>query len=116
MSLRQYGPGKYTLVIDSLVDSDVLNGLAAESLGDVNDFGFYALIETTCVQTGVLIEEEREFLASHPWAILSENSDGFVTVTYYVDENNARIAWGIVESQYSAFLDPVCAGFEDGEV
>lgn len=49
---------------------------------------------------GLLDEREREYLPTIAGAILREDSDGFVAVSYYKDMDKLDRAWGKIEAEF----------------
>jgi hypothetical protein len=63
-----------------------LDSQHSEELGDVHGFNYYALFRKDMV-------------------ILTENSDGFVTLKQYDDPEPLENAWESIESDYAEWLD-----------
>jgi hypothetical protein len=76
----------------------VLEGGADEELGESESFGSYALL------TGLDGSELGGDIGDTKAAILSENSQGFVSGEYYDSAEEAREAWEEIESEYDEFM------------
>jgi hypothetical protein len=109
---RSYGPGKFDSMVDSFLWGATMDGGADEELGESEGFGWYGLMvgdilkdaERGAAENGdALTEEERDELRGTKAVILSENSQGFVGVDYYDNEDDAREAWKKLEDEYADF-------------
>src|SRR6266567_2283118 len=89
--IRGYGPGKFSSVIDSY-SYDASTDSGGETIGDVSEMGEAATpIEVDVARYEELAREngdeltpaEREYLGNHPYAIVFEDSQGFVSVEYF---------------------------------
>lgn len=107
--IRPYGPGKFNTILDAYVWNVSVDGGTDEECGDVSEVGRWAglmrngstifrdhdpLLET-------LNEDEQNQLTSSVGVILEEDSQGFVYVTYYDDEETLESDWATLESQLS---------------
>lgn len=117
--LRRYpDPGKYEggLVIDEYLHRVSLNG-SDEELGESEDFGWYGLFK---VEKGDLAQdiaevmeedkekltkEEESFLRNVVGAIICENSQGFVDVTWFTNKRTRDEAWKKLEEDYEEFQE-----------
>jgi hypothetical protein len=106
--LTQYGPGKFSLMVDALAYSASMDG-CGEEVGDVDTFGHYCLVTggkflDTLPDSGIgsddLSEEDRAFVQAQDSAIVHTDSQGFVSVDWFTDEREARARWSTIESDY----------------
>lgn len=106
---RSYGPGKF----DSMVDS-FLWGEGDEEVGDVEGPGYFILLTgdlVTVAEAGAaeqgeeLNEDERAELAESKGVIMSEDSQGFVSATYYDTAAEARKEWKGIEEEVGGFYE-----------
>jgi hypothetical protein len=99
--IRPYGPGKFSTILDSYVYSVSLDGGCDDEIGDVAETGaWYGLMRngsTIFRDHDPLLEslndDEQEKLTSCAGVILSEDSNGFVTVAYYDTDQQLDKAW-----------------------
>ena len=99
---RPYGPGKFDTMLDAAVYDASLNGLD-EEMGEADGFGWYGLMRAPLLdirEQDALTPEEEEFLVEQVGAIVSEDSQGFVTVTYYETTYDLDQAWAEVADAY----------------
>ena len=108
--IRRYGPGKFDTIIDGYVYDTTLDGCCDEA-GDAQGPGWYALVplgdgetlksirEAAAEQGDQLTTAEEEQILNHAGAIVSENDQGFVGVTYYDSEEELDEAWAEVEEE-----------------
>lgn len=109
--LREYdSPGKFEggLVIDEYVYSITLDG-ADQEAGDISEMGWWAgLLEGDLVE-GVLsairdnddpplLNDERKFLDRAAGAIVEEDDQGFISVTYYATATKLNQAWENIQA------------------
>lgn len=102
--LRRYGPGKFDLWVDSYVYGLSLDGSCDEEMGEADGPGWYGLIRGVPLaepiepldEAATLEPAEVEFLRNQAGVILSENSDGFVSVDYFERDSDLMAAWGEV--------------------
>jgi hypothetical protein len=111
--IRRYPhPGKYEggLIIDTYVDS----GSYDEDIGESDTTGFYGLLRGISVDEiwkeakadgEELTKEEVEFLESQAGAIIYEDSQGFITVSYYDDESELNESWNQIVDEISEALE-----------
>lgn len=112
-------PGKFSSPLDEYVYQLSLDG-GNEELGDVQGFGYYARLDSITFEdvvraaTDVGEDEhsarkawEREFKGTQlrfkdfiPAAILHEDSQGFVGVTYFTSDRDADKAWDKLVEEY----------------
>lgn len=91
------GEPKLTEVLWNLV----LEGSADEELGESEDFGAYALF---------LHLKRSEFpgnIGDTKAAIVFENSQGFVSGTFYDSVSEARDAWDEIAAEYDQFMNEI---------
>jgi hypothetical protein len=115
MALRRYEhPGKFEggLIIDEYVHAASLDG-GCETVGSDDGGESYTSVDgplsdiTPADEHGAprLTEGELSFLASQAGAIIYEDSQGFVSVTYYADEESYLIAWNRLVDAYATEYD-----------
>ena len=115
--IRRDGPGKFDTIIDGYVHGLTLDG-CAEQAGDVSYGGHYSAVDLgpealrslhkEASEAGDrLTTEEEQLIAGSAGAIVREDGQGFVDVTYYDEEEEYRKAWGKVED--------ACAAYEEDE-
>ena len=93
MGIRSYGPGKFDTILDCHIYQASLDGCDEET-GSAVDMGvWYGLLRGRVKVSEKLTEEEAKLLNTSVGIILSENSDGFVTVEYYSDREELDAAW-----------------------
>jgi len=104
------GPGKFRTDLDSDIYELSLEGGPDEELGDAQDFGWYGLmsdgqsIVDDLRGLGVELDDEGyEFLKDKAGCILNEDSQGFVTVTYYDTTKELEKAWQDLEDEAEEF-------------
>ena len=111
--IRPYGPGKFSTVLDSYVYSVSLDGGCDEEEGDVSECGaWYGIMRngrTIFRNHDPLLETlntaEQDQLTSSAGVILREDSNGFVSVTYYDTDESLETAWAqIVDELYPLVL------------
>ena len=118
MTIRGYGPGKFSTILDSYVYALAGEGWESESLGEAEDFGYYGMvdlgpealerIEKIASEEGDTLTEEEMGMIEYSWgAIYSEDSQGFVDVDYINTEANIKKAWDDLEEEYEAFMEEV---------
>lgn len=106
--IRSYGPGKFNTLIDEAVHGLSLEG-TDEELSE-EGFGYRALLRADTLAEAVpfaktpLNPEEVEFLTNQIGAILTETSDGHITVDYYEDQEGLTAAWAQVREDFDAFV------------
>ena len=113
--IRSYGPGKFDTILDSYVYALNLDGWEEESLGESEGFGYYGrlllgqeavdyvLKELKGAFKPTLTAEEKKVLSDSAGAIVSENDQGFVGVTYYKNKKVLDKAWARLEKDYEEF-------------
>jgi hypothetical protein len=104
--IRPYGPGKFSTILDSYVYSVSLDGGCDEEAGDSSEGCWYGLMRNGRTifrdhdpMLESLNDDEREKLTSCAGVILSEDSQGFVYVTYYNTTAELDAAWRQVEQE-----------------
>ena len=104
--IRPYGPGKFSTILDSYVYSVSLDGGADEECGSVDGGTWYGLMRngrTIFRDHDPLLESlneaEQEQLTASAGVIVSEDSQGFVSVEYFETEKDLDAAWAEVEAE-----------------
>ena len=107
-TIRPYGPGKFSTILDEYVYQVSLDGGCDEEIGSVDEGGWFGLMRSgrtifrdhdPLLET--LNEAEREKLTSCAGVILSEDSNGFVYVDYYETEADLDAAWNTFVSKHA---------------
>jgi hypothetical protein len=107
-SLRMYGPGKYTLLVDAFVDR---TSLVSEETGDVETTNHFALVDGPFHAFDYdegeerLTLEEENFLRSIAGAIVETTSDGFTVVLYYQTRAELMRDWADRVERVNAFYE-----------
>ena len=105
-TIRSYGPGKFSTILDSYVYSASLDGGCDMETGDFSTTGWYGLMRhgrtifrdhDPMLET--LNETEREKLTTCAGVILFEDSNGFVSITYYDTEEKLDAVWAQIEKE-----------------
>ena len=100
------GPGKFSTELDALLYSASLDGGPDEQCGESDTGGWYGLMRKPGQRIGQACEEsykraltpdERRLLIASPAAIIAEDSNGFVYVTWYETEAEAMSDWADLE-------------------
>jgi hypothetical protein len=115
MTLRPYPhPGKFEggLLIDEHVYAASLHG-CGETVGGDDGGESYTSVDGPLTDirptdehgTPLLNDHEISFLASQAGAIIYEDSQGFVFVTYYEDEESYLVAWNRLVDAYATEYD-----------
>jgi hypothetical protein len=99
--IRPYGPGKFNTILDAYVWSVSLDGGCDDETGDVVETGvWYGMMRNGRTifrdhdpHLESLNDDEREKLTACAGVILSEDSNGFVTITYYDTDEGLDNAW-----------------------
>lgn len=121
--LTPYGsPGKFEggSAIDQVAHDVTLDG-AAEELGEADGFGWYGKIEGAIEATDEQIrnydlsQDDIDYLAAVAGAIVSEDSNGFVSVEWYTSRGNLERAWRRLEREYEKWSEEAEGEGEDGE-
>lgn len=101
--IRPYGPGKFNTILDSYVYSMSLDG-TDEELGESDSFGWYGMLTGPITPRNAMMPKlnsaELTLLATCAGIILSENSQGFVTVEYYDDLETFNKEWTGLEKAW----------------
>ena len=103
--------GKFNTVIDGYVYSLSLDGCDNEA-GDVATTNYYctvrlgregakAILDEAARDSDALTLEEAKFIRSHYGAILEENNDGFVSVSYFKTKAALDKKWQTIEAVVS---------------
>jgi hypothetical protein len=108
-NIRRYGSGKFSTILDSYVYSVSLDGGCDEEAGDVSEHGeWYGIMrngQTIFRDHDPLLEtltaDEQEKLTASSGVILREDSQGFVTVTYYDNTEPLELAWSQIVGNFS---------------
>lgn len=119
VDIHSHNPGKFSSPLDEYVYRLSLDG-GNEELGDVEGFGYYARLDSITFEDVVRAATdsgedehsarkawEREFKGTQlrfkdfiPAAILHEDSQGFVGVTYFASDRDADKAWNKLVEEY----------------
>lgn len=99
--IRPYGPGKFNTILDSYVYSVSLDGGCDDETGDVAESGLWCgmmrnghtIFRDHDPSLESLNDDEREKLTSCAGVILHEDSNGFVSVSYYATDEELDAAW-----------------------
>jgi hypothetical protein len=106
--IRPYGPGKFSTILDSYVYSVSLDGDCDEEEGSVSECGaWYGIMRngrTIFRDHDPLLETlntaEQDQLTSSAGVILHEDSNGFVSVTYYDTDESLETAWSQIMDEF----------------
>lgn len=99
--IRNYGPGKFDTMLDAYVYKLSLHGCDDEC-GESDTTGWHGILRGIQVDgafcdvgaSADVNEDEKQFLREHSaGAIVSEDSQGFVTVEYFDNEDKREKAW-----------------------
>jgi len=109
--IRPYGPGKFSTILDAYVYSVSLEGSCDAEAGDVQENGhWYGLMRhghtiwsDADQDREALNETEQEYLRACAGAILAEDSQGFVYVTYFDAMEALDAAWEAIEAEISEY-------------
>lgn len=119
-SIRPYGPGKFSTILDSYVYGVTLNGGCDDELGDVGGFGWFGLMRNgrTIFQDHdpsleTLNSAEQDQLTSCAGVIVSEDSQGFVHVEYFDTDEHLTKRWEVLCKQAQQFEDESNDGQDD---
>jgi hypothetical protein len=104
--IRAYGPGKFNTILDAYVYAVSLEGGCNDETGDVSETGrWYGLMRSGRSifrnhdpMLAALNEAEHEMLTSSAGVILSEDSQGFVSVDYYDTPKELDAAWAALQT------------------
>ena len=105
-TIRPYGPGKFSTVLDSYVYSVSLDGGCDEESSDGGEWsGVMRNGRTIFRDHDPLLETlntaEQEKLTSSAGVILREDSSGFVYVTYYDTADSLELAWSQIVDEFT---------------
>ena len=115
--IRPYGPGKFDTILDAYVYDVSLDGGCDEELGESDSFGWYGLMradksfagdvrrEAERNQDQDLTEGEWLLLTGTAGVILSEDSQGFVSVEYFDTQAELETAWMELEKAYAETIE-----------
>lgn len=102
-NIRSYGPGKFSTILDAYVYDVSLDGGCDEELGSVDESGWYGLMRNGFKDHDPLLEtlneDEQAQLTECAGVILSEDSQGFVSVDYYDTDEALNAAWAEIEQE-----------------
>jgi hypothetical protein len=105
-TIRPYGPGKFNTMLDAYVYSVSLDGGCDAETGDANSTGWYGLMRhgrsifrDHDPMLESLNEAEQEKLTTCAGVILFEDSNGFVSITYYDTEEKLDAVWAQIEKE-----------------
>ena len=128
--IRSYGPGKFFDIVDSYVYSISLDGGTDEEAGSVDRCGLYGILRG-CLSLShadprdseffELNSAERNLLRDTAGAIMSEDSQGFVHVSYFDTTDDLERNWAeILADETITGSDEdgcaACAGTLDGVI
>ncbi len=112
--IRPYGPGKFSHIIDSYVYEESLEG--GETIGDVSEMGEAATpveidaegiagrgLRGELPDRKPLTKAEYFYLRQHPYAIVYEDNEGFVSVSYFTSKSEYDAAIRHAEKAQSDF-------------
>ena len=92
MYTSKFSPGKFegnrSQYLAEVLHGVLMDGGEDECLGDVSDFGFYALIR-----------------GSKYTFIVQEDELGFFDVSVYDDEDEAEVEWANLVEEYEEYVD-----------
>ena len=98
--IRTYGPGKFNYMVDQYVYGVSLDGGPNEEAGSVQEAGWYGIMRGNLLredeEAKELTEDERGLLRASVGAILSEDDQGFVHVTYYASVKRMERDWNAI--------------------
>jgi hypothetical protein len=105
--IRAYGPGKFDTILDAYVYAVSLDGGCDDELGDVSENGRWygvlrdgrSIFRNHDPMLETLNEAEQEMLTSSAGVILSEDSQGFVSVDYYDTPEELDAGWAALQAQ-----------------
>ena len=100
-TIRPYGPGKFDTILDSYVYDVSVGPGCDDETGDVQECGrWYGLMrhgrsifQDHDPNLEPLNDAEREMLTSCSGVIVSEDSQGFVSVEYFDTDEELSTAW-----------------------
>jgi hypothetical protein len=103
--LRKSNHNHFDLLIDKIVFNAVKDEDSKESFGDSDGYGFYALVELPkdFIHKYGLNDDEIVYLASHPWAILSQDCYQCVAVRYFESKESACQQWTLERESYDQY-------------
>ncbi len=105
--IRTYGPGKFDTILDSYVYSVSLDG-TCEECGSVDTGRWYGMMRGSLSLSHAdsrdsdyfdLNSAERAELTRYAGVIVSEDSQGFVSVEYYETVEELGEAWALIEEE-----------------
>lgn len=107
-TIRPYGPGKFSTILDAYVYSVSLDGGCNEEEGSVDEYGeWYGIMRngrTIFRDHDPMLETlntaEQEKLTSSVGVILREDSQGFVSVEYYDTDEALEVAWSQISDRF----------------
>jgi hypothetical protein len=111
MKLTKYGPGKFNLLVDAIAHAYTMMGAHDDETGDVETSGWFGSIRGPIDPEGMeqasrLSTADREFLAMNVGgAIVSEDSQGFVSVDFFRTEAELDEEWERIVEKVSEFLN-----------
>lgn len=112
MKLTPYGPGKFRCLVDVVAWSYTLEGAHDDETGEADSVGWFGVIFGAVDPEGfepgdgrTLSEFDRKFLANAKGgAIVSEDSDGFVSVDFFDSDADIRKEWERIVERVSEAL------------
>ena len=112
MKLTPYGPGKFRCLVDVVAYGYTLDGAHDEETGDAETVGWFAMLAGPIDATGSDVEArlsaaDRAFLVANAGGcIVSEGSDGFVSVDWFRTDAEREAEWNrIVDAVSDALSD-----------
>jgi len=100
--IRSYGPGKFDTILDSYVYSVSLDGGCDSECGSVDEGRWYGMLKSPIQywrppDVPELNSAERAELTRYAGVIVSECSQGFVSVEYFETAEALDLAWSDIE-------------------
>ena len=116
-TIRPYGPGKFDTILDSYVYSVSLDGGCDSECGSVDETGrWYGMMRGSLSLSHAdkrdcdyfdLNSAERAELTKYAGVIVSEDSQGFVSVEYFKTTEELDEAWSEIEIEYTDMQDEI---------
>ena len=101
--IRPYGPGKFSTMLDSYVYQVSLDVGCDDEIGSVDEGGWYGMMQGGRAIFAADLEltaAERDMLDESAGVIVSEDSNGFVSVEYYATATELHDAWHAIEEEH----------------
>lgn len=113
--VRGYGPGKYNTMLDGIVHGFLMEGWGDETTGDIESTGVYdklrlgpEAVKAALKEDPDLTGDEKNLLRTSYGAIVVENDQGFVGVSYYPSKKALDKAWAEIEEETSVVYCAKC--------